>query len=90
MNIHSQSDIHRLSLIADVNFLRVAKYKVKPITCACRPTSFVSQVYADRIALNRSIMKLQIEMYWCALDEVSQDEDISGTAPNTGGATKDV
>src|SRR5688572_16421026 len=56
LNTHSHSDIHRQSLIAADNFLRVANDDMKPIT------SSISQAYADRVARNRSIMKSLIEI----------------------------
>jgi Domain of unknown function (DUF4371) len=56
INAHSNSDIHRQSLVAANNFLQVAQDEMKPIT------SFISQAYADRVARNRSIMKSLLDI----------------------------
>jgi len=55
-NAHAQSDIHKQSLIAADNFLKVANDDMKPIT------SFISQAYAEKVARNRSVMKSLIDV----------------------------
>jgi hypothetical protein len=56
LNTHSLSDIHKQSLVAADNFLKVANAEVKPIT------SFLSQAYCDKVARNRTIIKSLIEV----------------------------